>query len=269
MITAPGGYPTRSWGAGGYGLECADRVAACVAACRRRDGRRRERREDPARPRAGARRRRARRRHRAGAFERGAIVAVHALTDAAAARAAGAGADVLAHTPTETLSDATVAAWSGGAVISTLVAFGGSDTTVDNLRRLRAAGCSRPLRHRSGQHAHRPPSTQRELALLGRGRPRRRGDRGGRHARSGGGLRLRRPRRARAGPRRELPPASTEIPRAGVAALASPSLVVIDGVDALSSRAERVAAAPRATPRGARRSHARPSRGPGRRGGTR
>jgi imidazolonepropionase-like amidohydrolase len=64
------------------------------------------------------------------------------LSDADAARAAAAGVDGLAHTPVAPLSEATVAAWSGGFVISTLGAFGGSAATIDNLRRLRGAGAA-------------------------------------------------------------------------------------------------------------------------------
>jgi imidazolonepropionase-like amidohydrolase len=65
---------------------------------------------------------------------------VHALSNASALAAAQAGVDVLAHTPVEPLDDATVAAWRGRAVISTLAAFGGSADAVHNLARLRAAG---------------------------------------------------------------------------------------------------------------------------------
>ena len=64
----------------------------------------------------------------------------HALSDEQARRAAQAGVDVLAHTPTEPLTPATVKAWSGRAVISTLRAFGGSSATLANLQALRAAG---------------------------------------------------------------------------------------------------------------------------------
>jgi imidazolonepropionase-like amidohydrolase len=78
----------------------------------------------------------------AAAHERKLKLAVHALSDGSAAAAARAGADLLAHTPVEPLSDATVALWRGRAVISTLAAFGGSATAVDNLRKLRAAGAT-------------------------------------------------------------------------------------------------------------------------------
>jgi imidazolonepropionase-like amidohydrolase len=140
MITAAGGYPTRSWGAAGYGLEVSD-VASAVAAVDQLDalgvaavklpvtG-------DPvlddsaliaAADRAHALKLR---------------VASHAVGDASAARARAIGADALAHTPTETLSSATVDAWRHGAVVSTLRAFGGGSATIGNLTRLREAGAT-------------------------------------------------------------------------------------------------------------------------------
>jgi imidazolonepropionase-like amidohydrolase len=67
-------------------------------------------------------------------------VASHALNDIDVQRAAQAGVDVLAHTPTERLSDKTIAAWSGRAVISTLAAFSALAEPAENVRRLRASG---------------------------------------------------------------------------------------------------------------------------------
>ncbi|MBC7794453.1 MAG: amidohydrolase family protein [Clostridia bacterium] len=72
------------------------------------------------------------------AHERKLLVAAHALDDARAALAARIGCDVLAHTPVEPLSAATVEAWSGRIVISTLVAFGASSSAIANLSALRA-----------------------------------------------------------------------------------------------------------------------------------
>lgn len=138
MVTAIGGYPTRSWGSQGYGLECRDADEAVAAVQALSDagaiviklpiaG-------EPGLPedalRAAATR----------AHELGLRVATHALGSDDALLAAAIGADVLAHTPTQTLSDEAVAAWSGKAVISTLRAFGGSSAAVENLRRLREAG---------------------------------------------------------------------------------------------------------------------------------
>ena len=140
MITALQGYPTQSWGADGYGepVSGAEQAAAATSAL-----------------------------IASGAdlikvpltdaptltdeelaavvdtaHQAGKKVVAHALSEEAAARAAAAGVDALAHTPTEALSDATVQAWADKAVISTLRAFGGSATTIDNLRRLHEAGAT-------------------------------------------------------------------------------------------------------------------------------
>lgn len=138
MITAVQGYPTQSWGSGGYGRECVD-AAAAVAAVKQlhalgagviklpiTDG---PQLDDAALAAAAAQ-----------AHELGLMVVSHALSDDQARRAAVAGVDVLAHTPTEALSAKTVQAWSGRTVISTLRAFGGSTATLANLKALRAAG---------------------------------------------------------------------------------------------------------------------------------
>jgi Amidohydrolase family len=137
MLTRPGGYPIDAWDPGGFGRGCAD--AACVDAAITEAADRGAKviklvtgaggLAPPLAARAVA-----------VAHARGLRVAAHALDDEAAAAAAAAGCDLLAHTPVAPLADATVQAWAQGAVISTLAAFGGSPSTVDNLRRLRAAG---------------------------------------------------------------------------------------------------------------------------------
>lgn len=137
MITRPDGYPLDSWGADGYGIGCAD--DACITSTIDRlaaegakviklpldgNGLPADRAKTAA----------------AYAHKKNLRVAVHALTDASALVGAQIGADILAHTPTEPLTDATIAAWKGRAVISTLAAFGGREATVKNLAKLRAAG---------------------------------------------------------------------------------------------------------------------------------
>jgi imidazolonepropionase-like amidohydrolase len=138
MVTAVGGYPTQSWGRNGYGLECVDADAAVAAVDRlASEGARLiklpvtgdPQLDDDALAAAVAE-----------AHRLGVKVATHALTDEDAARAAIAGVDVLAHTPTEALSEATVSAWSTRTVVTTLVAFGNTPTTRANLSALRAAG---------------------------------------------------------------------------------------------------------------------------------
>ncbi len=138
MVTAMGGYPTLSWGSGGYGLECAGadqaaqavtdlhgmgagviklpvtggnqlNFAALLAAANR-------------------------------AHELDLKVASHATSDATAMVAATAGVDVLAHTPTSPMSDTTLDAFADRAVITTLVAFGNGSVTRANLIALRDRG---------------------------------------------------------------------------------------------------------------------------------
>ncbi|HEY0252221.1 MAG TPA: hypothetical protein VGC41_11885, partial [Kofleriaceae bacterium] len=136
MLTHPNGYPLDAWGSDGYGIGCAD--PACVrSAIDRladegarviklagdRDG------LDPALMPVAVE----------AAHAKHLKVAIHALSDEGALVGARAGVDVLAHTPTEPLSSATIAAWRGRAVISTLAAFGAAEA-VENLRKLRAAG---------------------------------------------------------------------------------------------------------------------------------
>lgn len=140
MITAIQGYPTQSWGSGGYGRECADAAAAVEAVKQLHalgagviklpvtTG---PQLDDAALTAAVAQ-----------AHELGLPVVSHALSDDQARRAAAAGVDVLAHTPTEPLTAKTVQAWSGRAVISTLRAFGGSAATLANLKALKAAGAT-------------------------------------------------------------------------------------------------------------------------------
>jgi len=137
MLTRPGGYPLDSWGADGYGIGC-DAIACVDAAV-----------ADLARRGASVIKLAMGKSGLApqlvapavtAAHRAGLKVAVHALRDAEAALAAQAGCDLLAHTPVEPLSPATVRAWRGRAVISTLAAFGGGSATVENLRQLRAAG---------------------------------------------------------------------------------------------------------------------------------
>ena len=136
MLTHPGGYPLDAWGSAGFGIGCAD--AACVKATIDRlasegagvikvaldgDG------LDPALLPVAVE----------AAHAHHLRVAVHALSDASALAAGRAGVDLLAHTPIEPLAPATIEAWRGRAVISTLAAFGASDSAIDNLRKLRAA----------------------------------------------------------------------------------------------------------------------------------
>ena len=138
MITAVGGYPLDSWGSEGYGTACTTVQEAVAAVDRLIDGGAgliklplgQGRPLPDAVARAAIDQ----------AHARGRKVAVHALSDEAAAQGARLGADVLAHTPVVPLSAATIEAWRGRYVISTLSAFGGSAATIANLAALRSAG---------------------------------------------------------------------------------------------------------------------------------
>jgi len=143
LITAPGGYPTRSWGAHGYGLEVssaseareavamlADRGAAIIkVAIEPGQG---PVLDDDALAAIVSE-----------AHGRRMKVAAHALGVASVRGALAADVDVLAHTPIERLPDALVAeaARRGIAVISTVRAFGDRASTRANLAALAAAGC--------------------------------------------------------------------------------------------------------------------------------
>lgn len=140
MITAVGGYPTQGWGSDGYGREVttATEAAGAVDDLRARGAGVVKIPLDSG-PTLSAE-------ALAAAVGRahtyGLRVATHALDDGEAAAARTAGMDVLAHTPVRPLEDATVAAWAGGAVVSTLRAFGGSVTTRGNLAALKTAGAT-------------------------------------------------------------------------------------------------------------------------------
>lgn len=134
LLTAPGGYPTRSWGRDGYGLEVTDpaadvdRVLAAGAKLIKLAMAGEPSLSDAQVQAIVAR-----------AHARGVQVGAHALSEAEAARAARLGVDLLVHTPVEPLEAATAKAWKGRAVISTLTAFSEADA-VRNLRLLRDAG---------------------------------------------------------------------------------------------------------------------------------
>jgi len=138
MLAAPGGYPTQGWGAAGFGLECADTEEAVAAvdelaergASLIKISLENGPRLSDASITAVVK----------SAHGHGLKVLAHALGDADAAQAAAFDVDALAHTPLEPLSPATLAAFEGRAVVSTLRAFGSSDAAQSNLAGLREAG---------------------------------------------------------------------------------------------------------------------------------
>jgi imidazolonepropionase-like amidohydrolase len=140
MLAAPGGYPTRSWGRDGYGFEvdseesvtlAIDKLHASGASLMKISlGAGPDLSEELLRHAVTY------------AHGLGMKVAAHVLSDSAAARAANLGADILAHTPVESLQPSTIALWSERAVVSTLVAFGNAPSAAQNLRQLEEAGAT-------------------------------------------------------------------------------------------------------------------------------
>jgi imidazolonepropionase-like amidohydrolase len=169
LLTAPRGYPTQSWGANGYGLELAapedaraavQRLAKAGARFAKLAFDRRYPILDPAVARAAA----------DEAHRLGLRVAAHALDVEMVRRAVDANADILAHTPVESLPDELVATVGARRtwIISTLHAFGGTPQAIDNLRRLRRAGARIAYGTDLGNEGTVPGIDGQELALLAR-----------------------------------------------------------------------------------------------------
>jgi imidazolonepropionase-like amidohydrolase len=136
LLTAPGGYPTRSWGANGEGLELATAEEARAAV--RRLGEKGVRfvklAFDPRFPLLAPQVASA---AADEAHRLGLLVAAHALDVESVRQALDAGADVLAHTPRDPLPADLLARMNGRWVISTLRVF---SVAPERLRALHAAG---------------------------------------------------------------------------------------------------------------------------------
>ena len=164
LLTAPGGYPSRSWGAGGFAAFVAtpDEARAAVRAldvdvvkvALEPAGGAPVPGPDVARAVVDA------------AHERGLAVTAHALTEAMVRRALDAGVDELCHTPVEPLGPETVerVAAAGVAVVSTIETLG--EGAARNAALLHAAGV--PLRYGTdlGNAGTFPGVDQRELDRL-------------------------------------------------------------------------------------------------------
>lgn len=177
MITAKKGYPTQSWGTDGYGLEVSGDDAARTAVdslyymgarvIKIPVG---DATGDGALSMAKNPSRLADEEIKAivdRAHFHGMYVVAHALNDIDVLRAAVAGVDALAHTPTERLSARTIQEWSGRAVISTLSAFPDLIETVENVRRLRDGGATVLYGTDMGYTTF-PGINPKEIELLGR-----------------------------------------------------------------------------------------------------
>jgi imidazolonepropionase-like amidohydrolase len=162
LLTAPGGYPTRSWGTNGEGLEVATAGEARAAVQRLAVTRARfvKLAFDPRFPvlapdvaRAAA----------DEAHQLGLVVAAHALELSSVREALDAGADVLAHTPRDPLPEDLLGRIKGKWIISTLRAFG---VPAERLRTLRDAGARVAYGTDLGNEDTAPGIDARELALL-------------------------------------------------------------------------------------------------------
>lgn len=162
LLTAPGGYPTRSWGTNGEGLELSSPNEARAAVRRLAAAKARFVKLafdprfpvlDPEVARAAA----------DEAHGLGLLVAAHALEETSVRRALDAGADVLAHTPRDPLPQDLLARMKGKWVISTLNAF---DVPPRRLRELRDAGARVAYGTDLGNEGTAPGVDVRELELL-------------------------------------------------------------------------------------------------------
>jgi imidazolonepropionase-like amidohydrolase len=168
LLTVPGGYPTTSWGAGGYGTELTSADEAREAVARWADAGAaiiKIALEPKAGPMLGAELVRT---IVDAARKRGLRVGAHALEAESVRIAADCGIDVLAHTPTAKLPDELIAACGscGMWVVSTVRAFGGSRRTKRNLAALRDTGCRVVYGTDLGNGAIRPGIDVDELEIL-------------------------------------------------------------------------------------------------------
>jgi imidazolonepropionase-like amidohydrolase len=162
LLTAPGGYPTRSWGRNGEGLELAsaDQARAAVQRLAGAGARFVKLALDPRFPMPAPELARA---AADEAHRLGLLVAAHALEEGPVRQALEAGADVLAHTPRDPLPADLLERMQGKWVISTLHAFG---VAPERLRALRDAGARVAYGTDLGNENTAPGIDARELALL-------------------------------------------------------------------------------------------------------
>jgi imidazolonepropionase-like amidohydrolase len=162
LLTAPRGYPTQSWGAGGFGAELSTAREAVEAVSRLADlgARFVKLAFDPRFPLLDAAVARA---AADEAHRRGLLVTAHALEADSVARAVDAGCDVLAHTPREELPPALLRRLRGKWVISTLRAFAVAPA---RLRALREAGMRVAYGTDLGNEGTAPRIDGEELSLL-------------------------------------------------------------------------------------------------------
>ncbi|MHB8512554.1 MAG: amidohydrolase family protein [Actinomycetota bacterium] len=166
LLTAPSGYPTKSWGANGYGLEIADSNAARRAVAALQD--------------IGASMIKfALQPPRILSLDiakeiveeshaRGLPTIAHALDMASVRIALDAGIDALAHAPIESLPEDLIAKLGSRRtpIISTLRAFGETEVARSNLVKLARAGCTIIYGTDLGNDGIKPGVDAEELMLL-------------------------------------------------------------------------------------------------------
>ena len=170
LLTAPGGYPSRSWGSAGFAafVDDPDQATRLVCGLAKQVDVVKVALEPRAGPVPGADVVAA---IVAAAHDCGRKVTAHALTAATVETALDAGVDELAHTPTERLPDELVTrmAATGTTVVSTLhtfVAGGDGRAALDNAAALAATGVAVRYGTDLGNAGTRPGADPRELTLL-------------------------------------------------------------------------------------------------------
>lgn len=164
LFTAPGGYPTQTWGRDGYGLELAsaDQARAAVRRLAQLGARFIKLAFDPRHLLLDAQVAQA---ASDEAHQLGLKVAAHALELDSVRRALEAGADVLAHTPRDPLPSEVLERLRGKWVVSTLRPF---HVEPERLAALREAGARIAYGTDLGNEGTSPAIDAGELALLER-----------------------------------------------------------------------------------------------------
>jgi imidazolonepropionase-like amidohydrolase len=172
LLTAPGGYPSNSWGANGFARFVGDsadaREAVHSLAAAGVDIIKLALEPAAGQPVPGGKTARA---IVAAAHERGLAVTCHALTGAMVERALDVGVDELCHTPVERLGERLVQGIAAADVavvttLQTLVDGGTGDGALDNASALHAAGVRLVYGTDLGNAGTRPGAEPRELGRL-------------------------------------------------------------------------------------------------------
>jgi imidazolonepropionase-like amidohydrolase len=142
LLTAVGGYPTQGWGSDGYGREIrgVEDAKAAVQEVIKRGAKMVKMPLESSGPLLTAEEQKV---IVDAAHAAGLPVGSHALYERVVQMGFDAGVDVLVHAPVEKLSDGLIQKFCQrpkAAVVTTFQAFGG-DLAIDNVKRMKAAGC--------------------------------------------------------------------------------------------------------------------------------